>query len=411
MAVSLMEDDAVQSANELSLVSDADEQQRVRSVSGLPKAFRQFLEDNGISEESYTSAFKYSHLRYIRLSKDSELSFETLKHQLPDIIPVSWCPSFYSLPHRVPVASSQAYREGHIYGMDVSSAAAVLSLQVQPGENCLDLCCAPGAKLCMLSELCTKLGTVTGVDIIRDRLASCRSMLIKYKRPNVRLFLADGVTFANGPPSLLKTNDGEISGLEIKPLEKHSIKDLGLHSKKKPKRAKLPKRDRRYCVSGMFFCSDFLLKSLELSDNRRYLYDKVLVDAECTHDGSIKHIIKYNEWGWETFEKRFLDPERVSTLESLQRGLIQNGFSLLRAGGRLVYSTCSFCKRQNEDIVEWLLDTEPSAQLVSAELPLEAPVIHPSSKRLHHCVKLTPKDSGTSGLFIACITKRFVETS
>lgn len=66
MAVSLMEDDAVQSANELSLVSDADEQQRVRSVSGLPKAFRQFLEDNGISEESYTSAFKYSHLRYIR---------------------------------------------------------------------------------------------------------------------------------------------------------------------------------------------------------------------------------------------------------------------------------------------------------------------------------------------------------
>lgn len=129
----------------------------------------------------------------------------------------------------------------------------------------------------------------------------------------MRLFLADGVTFANGPPSLLKTNDGEISGLEIKPLEKHSIKDLGLHSKKKPKRAKLPKRDRRYCVSGMFFCSDFLLKSLELSDNRRYLYDKVhvvflvwnfstlllfmvliqvLVDAECTHDGSIKVSIK-----------------------------------------------------------------------------------------------------------------------
>ena len=26
-------------------------------------------------------------------------------------------------------------------------------------------------------------------------------------------------------------------------------------------------------------------------------YDKVIVDAECTHDGSIRHILKYNEWG------------------------------------------------------------------------------------------------------------------
>ena len=32
---------------------------------------------------------------------------------------------------------------------------------------------------------------------------------------------------------------------------------------------------------------------------------QVLVDAECTHDGSLKHIVKFNKWGWESFEKRF----------------------------------------------------------------------------------------------------------
>ena len=28
-------------------------------------------------------------------------------------------------------------------------------------------------------------------------------------------------------------------------------------------------------------------------------YDCVIVDAECTHDGSIKHLAKFAQWGWE----------------------------------------------------------------------------------------------------------------
>ena len=82
----------------------------------------------------------------------------------------------------------------------------------------------------------------------------------------------------------------------------------------------------------------------------RHGYDKVLVDAECTHDGSIKHLAKFESWGWETFEQvelavisrdlalsrscsppdlllistfftcgqRFLQPERLATLRELQ---------------------------------------------------------------------------------------------
>lgn len=50
-------------------------------------------------------------------------------------------------------------------------------------------------------------------------------------------------------------------------------------------------------------------------------YDRVLVDAECTHDGSIKHISKYHQWGWETFEKRVLCSERLSSVVDLQKRL------------------------------------------------------------------------------------------
>lgn len=45
---------------------------------------------------------------------------------------------------------------------------------------------------------------------------------------------------------------------------------------------------------------------------------QVLVDAECTHDGSIRHIHKFDHWGWETLERRVLDAERTDSLTVLQ---------------------------------------------------------------------------------------------
>lgn len=45
---------------------------------------------------------------------------------------------------------------------------------------------------------------------------------------------------------------------------------------------------------------------------------QVLVDAECTHDGSLKHICKYEQWGWETLERRVLDTDRLVSITNLQ---------------------------------------------------------------------------------------------
>ena len=46
------------------------------------------------------------------------------------------------------------------------------------------------------------------------------------------------------------------------------------------------------------------------------------------------------QWGWETFEAKFLRPERLSELAALQLQLLGAGYALLRPGGCLVYSTC-----------------------------------------------------------------------
>lgn len=45
---------------------------------------------------------------------------------------------------------------------------------------------------------------------------------------------------------------------------------------------------------------------------------QVLVDAECTHDGSVKHIQKFENWGWITLQRRVLDAERTDNLHALQ---------------------------------------------------------------------------------------------
>jgi SAM-dependent methyltransferase len=96
--------------------------------------------------------------------------------------------------------------------MDITSGIAVYALELSPTDQVLDLCCAPGAKLCLIAEQLANtspsstkgIGTVTGVDISSHRIATCRSLLRKYPAPGlprVRLFKADGTTFSVYAPS------------------------------------------------------------------------------------------------------------------------------------------------------------------------------------------------------------------
>lgn len=137
------------------------------------------------------------------------------------------------------------------------------------------------------------------------------------------------------------------------------------------------------------------------------LYDKVLVDAECTHDGSLKHIAKYHTWGWHTFKDRVLQPERMATLTDLQGSLLSAGFHLVKYGGTLVYSTCSLTRAQNEDVVLTFLTRHPDAKLLPIDPFVPEDVCKPVwiPGLVEHTVRFDPFASGTSGLFVAKFTK------
>ncbi|KAB1199445.1 Multisite-specific tRNA:(cytosine-C(5))-methyltransferase trm4b [Morella rubra] len=341
----------------------------------LPDAFLDFLKANGLDPSIYTASD--STPRYIRLKPGCEAHVQEVEAEMKcNLKKVGWLPGFYSLPPDIQIASSKAYREGKIYGVDAASGAAVMALDISEGDHVLDLCAAPGAKLCMISELLGDSGSLTGVDVATHRMATCKTMVQKYALGDrCRLFVADGTTFSLLPvmfhsdsrscePAMDEKRDAFREWTSRRPY------------KERKKATKTRKTDASQLVLGthhpelVFYGRHSGVVGLTRNELYQTVcdnevssqgYDKVLVDAECTHDGSLRHIQKFEHWGWSTLQRRVLDAERTSSLTILQLKLLTNGFRLLKVGGSIIYSTCSLTVAQNEDVVEQFLKENASA--------------------------------------------------
>lgn len=291
--------------------------------------------------------------------------------------------TFYRIDKNFPLNTHELHQSGEIVGMDAASVAPVWALQLKEGLSCLDLCCAPGMKLSLISEL-VGAGNVTGTDVSEPRLDVCYKLLGKLGYEDVR----------NGLFQIIGDN------------ECISFEDV----RRKRKRSRGKKRQKISQGKNPF-------------DNN--FYDRVLVDTECSHDGSIRHTSKHSteEGDQEGFwakhsSKSDKNRERYSTepemeaLISLQRKLIRKGFSLLKPGGIMVYSTCSLQSRQNQEIVDdFLREFNTSAK--PGKLPFACvgdpntetlPVVPATRISDHSCI-FDPAHSGTSGQFLAVVLK------
>jgi 16S rRNA (cytosine967-C5)-methyltransferase len=89
--------------------------------------------------------------------------------------------------------------------------------------------------------------------------------------------------------------------------------------------------------------------------------DLVLVDAPCTGTGVLR---RNPDTGWR------LQPEDVERLTVLQRSLLDRYAPLVKAGGRLVYATCSLLPEENMGAVTHFLASHPDFVLEDAPLSL-----------------------------------------
>jgi 16S rRNA (cytosine967-C5)-methyltransferase len=76
-------------------------------------------------------------------------------------------------------------------------------------------------------------------------------------------------------------------------------------------------------------------------------FDRILVDAPCSGLGVLR---RNPESRWHR------KPADVKQLAELQQAILDNVAPLLRPGGVLVYSLCTFTSRETEDVVQAFLD-------------------------------------------------------
>jgi 16S rRNA C967 or C1407 C5-methylase (RsmB/RsmF family) len=134
------------------------------------------------------------------------------------------------------------------------------------------------------------------------------------------------------------------------------------------------------------------------------VYDCILVDAECSTDGSLKHIQQQAQKGsaQEIQNVRLL--KQQDELVPLQQKLLLSGFELLKPGGVLVYSTCSLSVHQNEGIVQWLLHRNSSAKLIPICRFLDQSFVREGS--IPGTLRFLPSTEGAGGFFVAKLEKK-----
>ena len=126
-------------------------------------------------------------------------------------------------------------------------------------------------------------------------------------------------------------------------------------------------------------------------------FDLILCDVPCSGEGMFrKDPNSISEWSLQNVEKCW----------RLQREIVADAWECLNPGGIMIYSTCTFNIKENEENVRWIMETydaealtiptEPSWNITGSLLPdFDAPVY-----------RFIPGITRSEGLFMAVLRKR-----
>ena len=88
----------------------------------------------------------------------------------------------------------------------------------------------------------------------------------------------------------------------------------------------------------------------ELEEQFPAFFSRILVDAPCSGEGMFrKNQEAIADWSL----------EKVSQCAVLQREILEHAIGMLREGGLLAYSTCTFSEEENEGMREWIIEKHP----------------------------------------------------
>ena len=130
-----------------------------------------------------------------------------------------------------------------------------------------------------------------------------------------------------------------------------------------PKRAKILSRNiERMGVANALVTNEH---PENLRKHLAGLFDKVLIDAPCSGEGMFRKE-EAAVTGW--------SQEYVELCARRQSAILDSGAELVRPGGRIVYSTCTFAPEEDEMAVSEFLERHPEFEAEIIETPWFVPV-------------------------------------
>ena len=130
-------------------------------------------------------------------------------------------------------------------------------------------------------------------------------------------------------------------------------------------------------------------------------FDKILVDAPCSGEGTIRSGEKILKMWNLNMGKKF---------SFMQKKILSNAINLLKENGKLVYSTCTYAPEENEEVLQYALENF-NIEIEKVDLPFKTRKALTEwqgkkfDKSMENACRIFPQDNNTEGFFFAKIKK------
>jgi 16S rRNA (cytosine967-C5)-methyltransferase len=230
------------------------------------------------------------------------------------------------------ITKTQAFRTAQIVIQDEASqlvAALVSTAALKEGSRILDCCAAPGGKTLAIADR-NPTFAITAVELHPHRARLLQNLLGQNLSQQNSQSPADSSRGSSVGPGL-RPGQAEHSSAARNQHDPHSAAGIQIIT-----------ADAQHLPVSV-------------------LFDRVLADVPCSGTGTLS---RNPEIKWR------LTPDDLAQLAHRQLAILRSALAQVAPGGRLIYSTCSLEKEENENVVEQALSENNSFRLLDCHAEL-----------------------------------------